>query len=55
MPPVKNDTARAEGGIRMAATVSPIGTLTPGMTGKPAPTQHDAQVEHKCAWWPCPW
>lgn len=51
MPPVKKDTTPAEGAIRPVVSVRFSGTDTEDATGKPAPKQQDAQVEHACAWW----
>lgn len=52
MPSVKKDTTTAEGWSRVEMSVSTKGAATIGTAGKPAPKQHDTQVEHACrrAW-----
>lgn len=48
MPPVKNETTPAEGGIRMATRMFAMEITTAGAAGRPAPIQQDTQVEQAC-------
>lgn len=48
MPPVKNDTTPADGGIRMATRMLAIEIATAGAAGRPAPMQQDTQIEQAC-------
>lgn len=51
MPPVRNDASAAEGGMRAMTWVVSDGVATTETAGKAAPKQHEAHVEHECAWW----
>ncbi|KGS41787.1 putative metallophosphoesterase [Burkholderia pseudomallei ABCPW 107] len=50
MPPVRNDTARVSRGRKSLVRAASKDAAATDAAGKPAPTQHDRQVEHACAW-----
>jgi len=49
MPPVRNDTAAAEGGMRVITRVATNAVATTETAGSAAPTQQEAHVEQRCA------
>lgn len=51
MPAVRNDAAAVEEEGKTAVSAESNDRATDGAVGNPAPTQHDTQVEHECAWW----
>lgn len=54
MPAVRKDAAAVEEAGKTAARAESNDRATDGAAGNPAPTQHDTQVEHECAWWVSP-